>query len=452
MSNLSKFPKNDEYFKSDTLQGVFPKKWNVKKFKYLFKFNKGLTITKENLQDKGIPCVNYGEVHSKYGFEVNPDKHQLKCVSLEYVDKFSKSLLEFGDFVFADTSEDIEGSGNFTQLIADQVVFAGYHTVIARPIKNHHYRYLAYLFDSVAFRNQVRRLVKGVKVFTISQAILKNTFLWLPSNKEQIAIAKFLDEKTAKIDEAIAIKEKQIELLKERKQILIQNAVTRGLDPNVPMKDSGVDWIGEIPEHWDVIPLKHLLKEKLKYGANESGVAYDPELPRYIRITDFSDEGMLSEKSKLSLTWKMGGEYLLEDGDILFARSGATVGKCYQFKTTMSSEKHYAFAGYLIKATADKNKLLSDYLKYYSMSDCFTGWREVIFNKATIENIGADKYAHLPVVLPLIEEQVEIVNEIKAASEKYYYAINFQQQQIKKLKEYKSTLITSAVTGKIKVL
>ena len=312
-------------------------------------------------------------------------------------------------------------------------------------------KFLYYYLHSLDTTKVIYKFGKGLRQNLSFQDFYRLPVFDIPK-KLQIAIVKFLDEKTAKIDEAIAIKEKQIELLKERKQILIQNAVTRGLDPNVPMKDSGVDWIGEIPEHWDVIPLKHLLKEKLKYGANESGVAYDPELPRYIRITDFSDEGMLSEKSKLSLTWKMGGEYLLEDGDILFARSGATVGKCYQFKTTMSSEKHYAFAGYLIKATADKNKLLSDYLKYYSMSDCFTGWREVIFNKATIENIGADKYAHLPVVLPLIEEQVEIVNEIKAASEKYYYAINFQQQQIKKLKEYKSTLITSAVTGKIKVL
>ncbi len=95
-------------------------------------------------------------------------------------------------------------------------------------------------------------------------------------------------------------------------------------------KDSGVEWIGEIPAHWENIALRFLLKEKLKYGANESGVAYDPNLPRYIRITDLSENGKLSESSKLSLTWAMGKEYLLNDGDILFAISGATVGKSYQ--------------------------------------------------------------------------------------------------------------------------
>src|SRR5690606_8731296 len=138
------------------------------------------------------------------------------------------------------------------------------------------------------------------------------------------------------------------------KQALIQKAVTRGLNENVPMKDSDIEWIGEIPENWEVKSLKYMLNEKLKYGANESGIDYDPNLPRYIRITDFSDSGKLSEENKLSLSWKNGKDYLLKDGDILFARSGATVGKSYQFKKSMSQEKHYAFAGYLIKASIDE--------------------------------------------------------------------------------------------------
>src|SRR5690606_13119496 len=136
-------------------------------------FNKGLTITKENLQDEGIPCVSYGEVHSKYGFEVDPDRHSLKCVDASYLKANQASLLKRGDFIFADTAEDIEGSGNFTCYNSDRRAFAGYHTLIAKPKVPMNYRFMAYVFDSAAFRVQVQTEVKGVKVFSISQGVLK---------------------------------------------------------------------------------------------------------------------------------------------------------------------------------------------------------------------------------------------------------------------------------------
>ena len=246
-----------------------PFDWAVRRFHDIFLFYKGLNITKQNLKDEGVPCVNYGEIHSKYGFEIDPDKHPLKCVDESYIKENPKSLLVRGDIIYADTSEDIQGSGNFSQLISNKSVFAGYHTLIARPNYPINHRYIAYMLDSKTFRNQITRLVKGVKVFSITQSLLRKTKIWFPETSKQTAIANFLDKKTAQIDEAIAIKEKQIELLKERKQLIIQKAVTQGLDPNVTMKDSGVDWIGEIPEHWEVKRLKYVLKEradKSKHG------------------------------------------------------------------------------------------------------------------------------------------------------------------------------------------
>src|SRR5690606_31452814 len=113
--------------------GEIPEHWEVRKLRFDFNLSKGLTITKENLTDEGIPCVNYGEIHSKYGFEVNPSIHPLKFVPEDYLQTNPNSLLNNGDFIFADTSEDLEGSGNFTYLNSDEITFAGYHTVIARP-------------------------------------------------------------------------------------------------------------------------------------------------------------------------------------------------------------------------------------------------------------------------------------------------------------------------------
>ena len=205
--------------------GQVPEHWDIKRFRNLFDFGKGLSITKENLQDEGIPCVNYGEVHSRYGFEVIPERDALKCVDSKYL-VFNNSMLNKGDFVFADTSEDIEGSGNFTYLNSSTRIFAGYHTVITRLKITAIHRYIAYYFDSLSFRNQIRNKVKGVKVFSITQSILKGTFVLLPNLKEQQQIADYLDIQTAKIDQAIALKTAHIEKLKEYKSVLINDVVT----------------------------------------------------------------------------------------------------------------------------------------------------------------------------------------------------------------------------------
>jgi len=130
----------------------------------LFALHKGLGITKADLRDEGIPCVSYGEVHSKCKFEVNPALHALKCVDEIYLELSPKSLLHYGDYVFADTSEDIAGSGNFTYFNSDIKTFAGYHTIIARANSHMNHRYVAYYFDSSYFRSQIQQRVNGVKV------------------------------------------------------------------------------------------------------------------------------------------------------------------------------------------------------------------------------------------------------------------------------------------------
>lgn len=206
--------------------GEIPEHWEVKRFDFLFSFSRGLPITKADLQDTGIPCVSYGEIHSKYGFEVDPKKHDLRCVKESYLDSHKKSLLEFGDFVFADTSEDIEGSGNFTYLNSEDKAFAGYHTIIAKPKKRIIYRYIAYYFNTLQFRNQIRSKVTGTKVYSITQAILKFTNVIFPPIDEQQSTAEYLDKECFRIDAKKAKTEKLIELLTEYRTALISEVVT----------------------------------------------------------------------------------------------------------------------------------------------------------------------------------------------------------------------------------
>ena len=206
-----------------------------KKLKYLFNFSKGLTITKADLCEVGIPCVNYGQVHSKFGVILDLSRHVLPFVPESHLQSSPQSLIRKGDFVFADTSEDKAGSGNFTCLISDDEIFAGYHTVIAHPNSDDVYhKFFAYMFDSQDFRQQIQKIVSGIKVFSISQAMLKNAVAFYPSVNEQNAIAMCLDHKTDQIDRLIANKQKLIGLLKEQRQSIISEAVTKGLDASLP--------------------------------------------------------------------------------------------------------------------------------------------------------------------------------------------------------------------------
>ncbi|ELW6628637.1 restriction endonuclease subunit S [Campylobacter coli] len=205
--------------------GEIPQHWEIKKLKMLFILGNGLNITKADFVSYGIPCVSYGEIHSKYPCRLNTTIHTLPFVSKTYLADKPQSLLQKGDFVFVDTSEDIEGSGNFTSIQSDTPIFAGYHTIILKYKGKINSLYFSFLFDSIFTRNQIRKEVCGVKVFSITKSILKEVQCLIPSLKEQEQIANFLDEKCEKIDLLIEKTEKQIKLIKEYKTTLINQAV-----------------------------------------------------------------------------------------------------------------------------------------------------------------------------------------------------------------------------------
>ena len=456
------FPKYAAYKDSGVeWLGEIPEGWEISRLRNIFFFSKGLTITKENLQEKGIYCVNYGEIHSKFGFEVNPEIHELKCVSEEYLLSDSNSLLNNGDFVFADTSEDIEGSGNFTYLNSKIRTFAGYHTVIARLKTPVNERFVAYVITSQSFRNQIRRRVKGVKVFSITQSLLKTVNFWFPPKKEQTAIAAFLDDKTAKIDRVIAQKQQMIDLLKERKQIIIQNAVTGKcsmvngewlITPKDKMKHSGVEWIGEIPEGWEVSKLKYNINIKGGFAFNSG--SFRDEGIQVIKIanTYMNRLALEREPSFLDLSYlNTHKNWIVSTGDILMSLTG-TMGKTdYGFAILIETDDKYLLNQRVAKISIKSKKLNSSYLILMLRSDLYLNQLYCLPSGTKQANLSNDNVINILMPTPTIEEQIAIVAHIETQSAKIDQAISLQQTQIEKLKEYKATLIDSAVTGKIKV-
>lgn len=436
----------------DWLESI-PTHWTTSKIRYMFLFDKGLTITKENLQDEGIPCVNYGEVHSKFGFEVDPAIHQLKFVDEQYLKNSKNSLLVKGDLIFADTSEDIDGSGNFTQLISDQTTFAGYHTIIVRPNDRECYRFYAYLFDSKELRTQVRHAVKGVKVFSITQAILRAVDIWIPTIDERKAIANFLDHETAKIDTLIEQQQQLIQLLKEKRQAVISHAVTKGISslnggPNAPMKDSGVEWLGEVPAHWEVSRLKFVAKIESGHTPDKKIESYwlDCDIP-WVSLNDSTQLKQVDYISETSI-------YLNEKGianssarklpprSVVFTRD-ASIGLAAITTKVMAVSQH------VIAWVCLEDRVIPEFLLliFYAMSEEFNRYT---FG-ATLKTIGMADINKLTGAFPAIEEQKKIVEHVFKMRETLDVLISKAEQSILLMQERRTALISAAVTGKIDV-
>lgn len=208
----------------------YPSHWKMQRIREVFSFRKGLSITKANLEETGFAVISYGQVHSKKNSGVELNKELIRYVNESYLTSNPNSIVEKGDFIFADTSEDLEGCGNCAYIDWEETIFAGYHSIIAHPKNCGENKYLAYLFKSPTWRYQIRKKVNAVKVYSITQKILKDVFILLPPLNEQIEIVKHLDNVCTKIDALIAKMEDKIHNLNYYKISLTSAVVTGKMD------------------------------------------------------------------------------------------------------------------------------------------------------------------------------------------------------------------------------
>lgn len=315
---------------------------------------------------------------------------------------------------------------------------------------NQNKRYLMYYLRAMAYKDVFMALSTGIRVRSCDLRWNKlSVFPFLiPKSHEQSAIAAYLDTQCAKIDEIIAQAKASIEDYKQWKASIIYEAVTKGLNPNVEMKDSGIEWIGKVPMRWKIVRLKYLLSTPLQYGANETGLPYDESLPRYIRITDITLDGKLKTSGMQSLSEEKSEGYILDDEDILLARSGATVGKAFYYRESYGKA---AFAGYLIRAKINSAKALPKFIYYSTMSAGYEKWKETAVIQATIQNIGASRYNEYSLAIPPIAEQLRIIEFLDDKMEKIDSLMAEKQSLIGDLESYKKSLIYEVVTGKRRV-
>lgn len=407
--------------------GEIPEGWEIVKFKNLFSFGRGLPITKADLLERGLPVINYGQIHSKQNDGVNLTDNLIRFVSPLFLESDASSLLNNGDFVFADTSEDVEGIGNAILVKHDKPIFAGYHTVICRPKFSGISRYFAYLFTTDLWRDQLRQLASGIKVFSITQTILSKVLLLIPPKEIQQKISSYLDCKCAQIDAILVTIQQSIEKLKEYRQAVIRQAVTKGLNPDAKMKDSDVKWIGEIPEDWEKNRLRFLCRISTG-GKDTKDKIPDGKFPFFVR----------SPEIERIDSYSYDGEAILMAGD------GVGAGKVFHY---FNGKFDYHQRVYNLHQI---NRINGRFLFYY-LQATFPIRIEVDNAKSTVDSVRLPMLLDFPVVFGTKEEQNLILSFIDRKCAQIDSLISEKQNLHDKLTAYKKSLIYEYVTGKREV-
>ena len=416
--------------------GAMPWAWKMNTIAQIF-----LQVKCKNtgLQEKNLLSLSYGKVKRK-------SIDTVEGLLPESFDGYN--IIEKDDIVLRLTDLQNDHTSLRVGLAEERgIITSAYLTI--RNRSNFCPKYLYYYLHSFDIAKGFYGMGAGVR-----QGLNWDGVKWLkilaPSVPEQERIAAFLDAECAEIDAVLEKTRASIEEYKKLKQAVITQAVTKGIRGDRSMKDSGIEWIGEIANEFAVYKFKYLLKTPMQYGANEAGITFDKTLPRYIRITDITSDGRLKQDNRLCIEDTVAKPYILQDGDLLFARSGGTVGKSFLYKQSYGNA---AFAGYLIRAVVNRTIAVPEYVYYYTNSSIYDTWKNSIFIQSTIQNIGADRYSNMPIIVPNnIEEQRSIVEYLNERCVGIDALIRKKQQYLTEIENYKKSLIYEYVTGKKEVV
>ena len=406
--------------------GVIPEKWDVSLIGSCIKeVDCKNTDGKEDnaLQFKMGTIISKRNGDSKY----NPE-------TLE-----AYNIVKVGDIIINGLNLSFDLISQRVGLVKENGVITSTYIAV-RPSTNISNEFLTYLFKAYDNCKAFHSMGRGLRQ-TLSYGELRKYYVVLPLKEEQQRIVEFLDRKCGEIDEAIALQEEFIEELKAYKQSVITEAVTRGLNPNVKFKDSGIDWIGKIPEKWIIVQTKRIVRNHLQGYYDADG--YVMSGYRLLRITDLLDNGNLTLGNAPFVKETPNiKEFVLQKGDFCFARTGGA--GCFGFVS--DNIEPAVFASYLIRFRFSGQN--NNYLRYYFLSYSFISEVNSLIHGGVNKNIHAEniKQTHLPI--PPLNEQQQIADYLDNICSEIDSLIAIKQQKIEELKDYKKSVIYEYVTGK----
>jgi type I restriction enzyme S subunit len=354
-----------------------PSHWSTKRLKNLVLFQGGGTPSKENLEywSGNIPWVSPKDMKARFILDT-ADK-----ITVEAVEQSATNLVDPGAVLLVVRSGILNHS--IPVAIAGTTVALNQDLKALIPGAEVLPKYLSYVIDGKQSPLLVEWRKEGATVESLELDLIENSRFPLPPKSEQHAITEFLDRETGKIDALVAKKEQLIELLQEKRTTLITQAVTKGLNPDVPMKDSGVEWLGQIPAHWDSYRLKWITKDhKQGYYTEQT---YIDEGVKLARITDIDDDTKVRFEAMPFVEISASDEraFRIAPGDFLFARSG-TIGR---FGIVRNSDRA-VFASYLIRFRFKES--VPDFLRFTFMSHIFRETLISAFHGGANKNVHAE--------------------------------------------------------------
>lgn len=437
--------------------GQIPEHWNEIKIKNLFteptsKFIDGDWIESKDINSSEIYYFTTGNIQ-----ELKFKETEKSFISIETFKKLNCTEVLDGDILVSRLNVPLGRCCIFTGY--DKKSIVSVDVVIFRPDEFYNRKYLVYVMNSPLYFSNTENIARGAIMKRISRTILGNIKIPIPPIHEQEAIANFLDDKTAKIDALVQTKVQQIEKLKELRQAKIHQAVTKGLDASAPIKDSGIEWIGEIPAHWEVKRLKHI-KKVIRNAFVDGPFGSNLKSEHFVENGDVFviESGSITKGYFISTNFKTITQEHFNtisrseciEGDLIIAKIGAYYGMCAELPPLL---KRSVVSGNSLKLTLN-NLIANTQFYIYLLNDIRIN---DIYNKLGIVNSSAQPALslgtlnNLNIIFPPIQEQEQIVAYLDEVTGKIDQAIVQKQEQITKLKEYKQSLINDVVTGKVKV-
>ena len=412
--------------------GQVPAHWEVTRLGRFGKFLKGNGGTKDDEASSGIPCVRYGDLYTTHEFVVLQAR---SFVSKEKVKDYTS--IRFGDVLFAASGETIDEIGKSAANLIPSEACCGGDVIIFRPSREVDARYIGYATDCLPSRIQKATMGRGITVMHVYGHQLKRLSLALPPFPEQTAIVRFLEYVDRRIRRYIRSKEKLITLLEEQKQAIIHQAVTGQIDvrtgePYPDYKDSGVEWLGEVPEHWEVSRVKtefHSLNHRrIPLGSPERG-----KMTRR-RYDYYGASGVIDKVD----------DYLFDDELLLIAEDGANlVLRNLPLAVVARGRFWVNNHAHVLKPRRGHLEFLAGVMESFSYLPWISG--------AAQPKLTQDRLMGIAIAVPPSEEQDRIASFVATETSRLCIRITRAKRQIDLLQEYRTRLIADVVTGKLDV-
>jgi type I restriction enzyme S subunit len=424
---------------NDIWLGKVPEHWTVSSLKHFVDIVSGYAFKSEDYSDDiGIPIIRIGDISNTVNV-LNAKKANPKNL-----DELERFIIKRGDLLLAMTGATI---GKNCMFNSDEIAYVNQRVGLLRGKGLLSQDYLKYFIDTPLFREFISLTCSGSAQENISAFQISELKFLLPSSEEQTKITKYLDYQTSIIDELISKKQSLIELLKEKRQAIINETVTKGLKPDAKMKYSGIEWLGEIPEHWIVSKLK-FLTSKIVDGAHFTPTYVENGVP-FLRVTDIQTKEINLDKVKfipeaehIELIKRCNPE----KGDVLLSKNG-TIG------ITKIVDWDWEFSIFvslcLIKFSSNLNP---NYFIHFFNSSIVDRQISDSSKTTSVTNLHLEKIKELVIAIPPdINEQIELSNQLQYTLDEFDGLLESNGKSIEKLIEYRQSIIAEAVTGKIDV-